>query len=84
MRHLAKSDGAESQALPDRAVVVARTMGPAELLDYGRNRITALVVEALRGRIKGIAAERRGVAGSRGAARIRYNEPSEQVEIFLG
>src|SRR5437588_872589 len=45
MRHLAKSDGAESQVLPDRAVVVARTMGPAELLDYGRNRITALVVE---------------------------------------
>ena len=45
MRHLAKSAGAESEALPDRAIVVARTMGPAELLDYGRNRITALVVE---------------------------------------
>ena len=44
-RHLAKSDGAQSEALPDHAVVVARTMGPAELLDYGRNRITALVVE---------------------------------------
>jgi phosphotransferase system enzyme I (PtsP) len=45
MRHLAKSDGGESEAVPERAVVVAHTMGPAELLDYGRNRISALVVE---------------------------------------
>jgi phosphotransferase system enzyme I (PtsP) len=45
MRHLAKTDSGESETLPERAVVVARTMGPAELLDYGRNRITALVVE---------------------------------------
>jgi phosphotransferase system enzyme I (PtsP) len=45
MRHLAKSGGTESEGLPDSAIVVARTMGPAELLDYGRNRITALVVE---------------------------------------
>jgi phosphotransferase system enzyme I (PtsP) len=44
-RHLAKSGGTESEGLPDSAIVVARTMGPAELLDYGRNRITALVVE---------------------------------------
>ncbi|HEX3485782.1 MAG TPA: phosphoenolpyruvate--protein phosphotransferase, partial [Micropepsaceae bacterium] len=45
MRHLAKSDGGETESLPDNAIVVARTMGPAELLDYGRNRILALVVE---------------------------------------
>jgi phosphotransferase system enzyme I (PtsP) len=45
LRHLAKSDGGETQALPEQAVVLARTMGPAELLDYGRNRITGLVVE---------------------------------------
>jgi len=46
IRHLAKSDGElEANALPDKAVVVARAMGPAELLDYGRNRIAALVVE---------------------------------------
>lgn len=44
VRHLAKSDG-QSEALPDQAVVVARAMGPAELLDYGRNRIAGLVVE---------------------------------------
>jgi phosphotransferase system enzyme I (PtsP) len=45
MRHLAKSDGGETEIVPDNAIVVARTMGPAELLDYGRNRILGLVVE---------------------------------------
>jgi phosphotransferase system enzyme I (PtsP) len=44
-RHLVKSDGGEAEILPAQAVVVARTMGPAELLDYGRNRILALAVE---------------------------------------
>jgi len=44
MRHLAKSAGAEVEALPKDAVVIARSMGPAELLDYGRNRLAALVV----------------------------------------
>ncbi len=46
IRHLAATDGAvERHVLPENAVVVARGMGPAELLDYGRNRIAALVVE---------------------------------------
>ena len=44
VRHLAKSDG-QTEVLPDEAVVVARAMGPAELLDYARNRIAGLVVE---------------------------------------
>src|SRR5712671_468339 len=45
-RHLAKSDSVlDANVLPESAVVVARSMGPAELLDYGRNRIFALVVE---------------------------------------
>ena len=44
VRHLSQSDPAEAVALPETAVVVARSMGPAELLDYGR-RIAALVVE---------------------------------------
>jgi len=44
VRHLAKSDG-QTESLPDQAVVVARAMGPAELLDYGRSRIVGLVVE---------------------------------------
>ncbi len=45
LRHLSASDGATAEALPERAVVVARTMGPAELLDYARHGILGLVVE---------------------------------------
>jgi len=35
----------ERAALPRDAVLIARAMGPAELLDYGRNGIVALVLE---------------------------------------
>ncbi len=46
LRHLVRSgNGADNHTLPTHAIVVARAMGPAELLDYGRNRIAALVVE---------------------------------------
>lgn len=45
LRHLAATDSAPAEALPEGAVVVARSMGPAELLDYARNRIIGLVVE---------------------------------------
>ncbi len=46
LRHLLREGtGMDAAALPADAVVVARAMGPAELLDYGRNRIAALVVE---------------------------------------
>jgi phosphotransferase system enzyme I (PtsP) len=45
MRHLAKGDSSEVETLSKDAIVIARSMGPAELLDYGRNRLTALVVE---------------------------------------
>ena len=46
-RHLAREGSAhQNGALSEDAVIVARSMGPAEVLDYGRNRITALVVEA--------------------------------------
>jgi phosphotransferase system enzyme I (PtsP) len=45
IRHLAQSSKPENHVLPDNAVVVARAMGPAELLDYGRNRLVGLVVE---------------------------------------
>ncbi len=31
--------------LPDRAIIVARNMGPAELLDYDRNKLVAIVLE---------------------------------------
>jgi len=44
MRHLA-ANGMKPGNLPKDAVVVARAMGPAELLDYGRGQLSALVVE---------------------------------------
>ena len=34
-----------SEALPDDTILVARTMGPAELLDYDRSKLRALVIE---------------------------------------
>jgi len=43
LRHLT-GDG-HDQALPQGAVLVARGMGPAELLDYGRDALSALVLE---------------------------------------
>jgi phosphotransferase system enzyme I (PtsP) len=43
LRHLT-GDG-RVEALPHGAVLVARNMGPAELLDYGRDRLVALVLE---------------------------------------
>ncbi len=43
LRHLAGDDG--MQELPLNAVIIARAMGPAELLDYGRERLAGLVLE---------------------------------------
>ena len=37
-------DGA-AEELPDNIILIARTMGPAELLDYDRTRLKALVLE---------------------------------------
>jgi len=46
LRHLGASGaGLALTDLPPDAVVVARSMGPAELLDYGRDRLQALVLE---------------------------------------
>ncbi len=46
LRHLAGlTDTASSLDLPHNAVLVARTMGPAELLDYDRQRLVALALE---------------------------------------
>ncbi|MBV9419073.1 MAG: phosphoenolpyruvate--protein phosphotransferase, partial [Alphaproteobacteria bacterium] len=38
-------DGGVAEELPLNAIVVARAMGPAELLDYGRERLVGLVLE---------------------------------------
>ena len=43
LRHLTGESAA--QELPLNAVIVARAMGPAELLDYGRERLVGLVLE---------------------------------------
>ena len=43
LRHL--TGESQVEALPQNAIVVARNMGPAELLDYGRERLVGLALE---------------------------------------
>jgi phosphotransferase system, enzyme I, PtsP len=46
LQHLAGASAvADGGALPDDVVLVARSMGPAELLDYDRTRLRALILE---------------------------------------
>jgi phosphotransferase system, enzyme I, PtsP len=46
MQHLAgKTSGADGAAQPDDMILVARSMGPAELLDYDRSRLRGLLLE---------------------------------------
>ena len=45
LRHLAGDGGTKGQEMPRDSVLVARAMGPAELLDYRRDRLVALVLE---------------------------------------
>jgi phosphotransferase system enzyme I (PtsP) len=46
MQHLAGRAGkVAAESLPDQAVLFARAMGPAELLDYDRNKLKAVVLE---------------------------------------
>ena len=48
LQHLVNGAGGAGQdehTLPDHMIVVARSMGPAELLDYDRDRIRGLVLE---------------------------------------
>jgi phosphotransferase system enzyme I (PtsP) len=46
LRHLAgKADTAAKEGLPDDAIIIARTMGPAELLDYDRTKLKGVVLE---------------------------------------
>jgi phosphotransferase system enzyme I (PtsP) len=44
LRHLTGEDAAQRH-LPQNAVLIARGMGPAELLDYGREKLVGLVLE---------------------------------------
>jgi phosphotransferase system enzyme I (PtsP) len=46
LRHLSGEPATAAKAdLPEDAVVIARSMGPAELLDYDRSRLRAVVLE---------------------------------------
>jgi phosphotransferase system enzyme I (PtsP) len=46
LQHLSGRPGTAAKAdLPEDAVVIARAMGPAELLDYDRSRLRAVVLE---------------------------------------
>lgn len=47
LQHLTGSDGSEIRqaSLPEDVVLIARSMGPVELLDYDRTRLRALVLD---------------------------------------
>src|SRR5262249_19621439 len=45
LRALARHENLGAQNFPDDAILVARDLGPAELLEYGANRLRAVVLE---------------------------------------
>lgn len=45
LRALAGVDGAVKQAMPENAILIARDLGPAELLDYGAERLAGVALE---------------------------------------
>src|SRR5579871_535094 len=44
LRHLA-GDGGKARVLPDNAVLIARSLGPADLLEYDRSKLKGLLLE---------------------------------------
>jgi phosphotransferase system enzyme I (PtsP) len=44
LRHLA-GDGATARELPDNAILIARNLGPADLLEYDRRKLRGLLLE---------------------------------------
>lgn len=57
-------DGGRSQELPSDTILVARTMGPAELLDYDRQKLRGLVIEDGSGQSHvAVVAKALGIAG---------------------
>jgi len=44
LRHLA-GDGGKTRTLPENAILIARNLGPAELLEYDRTRLRGLLLE---------------------------------------
>jgi phosphotransferase system enzyme I (PtsP) len=45
LKHLAGKSSDADLRLPGDAILVARTLGPAELLDYGRSKLRGLILE---------------------------------------
>lgn len=45
IEHLSGGGAGNDDALPEKIILVARNMGPAELLDYDRSRLCGLVLE---------------------------------------
>lgn len=45
LRHLADEDSPPQIDLPENAILIARSVGPAELLDFDRSRLKAVAVE---------------------------------------
>ena len=45
LHHLLELDGSDAQDLPEDMVLIARNLGPAELLDYDAERLRAVVLE---------------------------------------
>jgi phosphotransferase system enzyme I (PtsP) len=45
LQHLLGEDGHDGLILPDDAIVVARAMGPAQLLDYDRSKLKGVILE---------------------------------------
>ncbi|MGE0741354.1 MAG: phosphoenolpyruvate--protein phosphotransferase [Hyphomonadaceae bacterium] len=45
LRALAGVDGAQARAMPEDAILIARELGPAELLDYGAERLKGVALE---------------------------------------
>jgi phosphotransferase system enzyme I (PtsP) len=44
LRHLA-GDGDKARVLPDNAILIARSLGPAELLEYDRTKLAGVLLE---------------------------------------
>ncbi len=45
LRHLAGADGAASRVLPPDAILVARNLGPADILEYDRGKLKGILLE---------------------------------------
>ena len=44
LRHLA-GDGDKARVLPDNAILIARNLGPADLLEYDRTKLKGILLE---------------------------------------